>query len=1366
MLHIYQTNDQVPGQTASAATGTSLHVSQVKNTCTSLIVPVYISHVERPSQEVMVYALLDTQSDTTFIVDSVCKDLGVSGQDTTLLLSTMVGVDVPVRTTKIQGLIVRGLGEASAIRLPPTYTRHMMPVNEHHIPTPEVARKWPHLRKVAKLMSPLQKVKVGLLIGYNCPQALIPRDVVCSTNSSEPYAQRTDLGWAILGSTQADPSDCIGLSHRTLTLEVPEELRNGDAHSQQLVFASRNKESFAPMDLHQLLGESMETTNADSDEHFSQDDKRFLSVVKEGIHHNEGKIEMPLPLREENCRLPDNRLMALQRLNGLKKRLQGDPQMHDEYKDFMEEMIRNKHAERIEEKIEPEEGKIWYLPHHAVRHPTKKKLRVVFDCSARFRGTSLNDVLCQGPDLINSLVGLLCRFRLHRIAFACDIEKMFFQFLVNDEHRNFLRFLWWNNGNLQEEPCEYRMRVHLFGATSSPSCAMYGLRQVANNNRDEFGDIASEFLQHDFYVDDGLKSVGTEEEAIKIIHSSREMCRKSGIRLHKFVSNSRRVLESVPKEDRAVTEWHLNFQPQVERTLGIHWCIQSDTLQFRISLRDCPLTRRGILSTVCSIYDPLGIVAPVILEGKLILRLICQDGKDWDDPISEESRERWQTWRSQLHLLEKIQVNRCPFKDLRKVVRSEFHFFSDASSIGLGQSTYLRQVDEDGNVACAFLMGKAKVAPSKVLTIPRLELAAAVFSVKMCLFMRAELKIPEVTEYFWTDSTVTLGFIGNNARRFHVFVANRVQQIQDATDPKHWFHVKGEDNPADEGSRGISVQHLIEGSKWLEGPQFLQKRDLVIPTLDVPELESSDPEVRTSVFAQTTQQPFNLVDCLKRVSTWDRAKRTVAIWRRYLLILKAKAGLAHSSKEDLFGSLKVNELQEAQFIIIGQVQKQSFKEFEAMKHQDHSKRPALKRSSALRKLDPVYSEGLLRVGGRIRRANIPRELAHPVLLPKSHHIVTLIVRHFHNKTFHSGRGTTLNEIRANGFWIISARAVITSVITKCVACNKFRGQPACPKMSDLPSDRMEPSPPFTFCGVDFFGPFYVTQGRSSRKRWGSLFTCLVSRAVHIEIAHNLTTDSFINAYRRFVSRRGPIRTLRCDQGTNFVGAKSELASAIAEMDQEEIRRKLLSENCDVISFNMNHPKSSHMGGAWERMIRSVRNALNHLLPRQGSQLDDELLLTLMAEVEAVINSRPLTFLDDQDAPVPLSPAHLLTMKNKLILPLPGKFDSKDMYCRKRWRRIQYLANEFWQRWKKEYLPTLQKRTKWQDASENLQVGDVVICKEDGLQRGAWPLARIVKVHESSDDVIRSVTVRNVNGCYRRPATKIVLLLRPDSDEPE
>ena len=284
------------------------------------------------------------------------------------------------------------------------------------------------------------------------------------------------------------------------------------------------------------------------------------------------------------------------------------------------------------------------------------------------------------------------------------------------------------------------------------------------------------------------------------------------------------------------------------------------------------------------------------------------------------------------------------------------------------------------------------------------------------------------------------------------------------------------------------------------------------------------------------------------------------------------------------------------------------------------------------------------------------------------------------------------------------------------------------KMEDLPKDRFEEAPPFTYCGVDFFWPFAIKERRSIVKRYGVIFTCLGSRGVHLETANSLTTSSFINALSRFLNRRGPVRNIRSDQGTNFVGASNELKNALKEMDEERISAYLHENSCEWIPFQFNVPHASHMGGVWERQIRTVREAIETTLMKAGEQLDDEAFRTFITEAENIVNSRPLSVshLCSPDAPEPLTPNHLLTLKSKIVLPPPGNFQREDLYCRKQWRRVQFLTNEFWSRWRQEFLQNLQTRQKWTHPKRNLKIKNIVISKEDRGCRNQWPLAESMR----------------------------------------
>ena len=424
------------------------------------------------------------------------------------------------------------------------------------------------------------------------------------------------------------------------------------------------------------------------------------------------------------------------------------------------------------------------------------------------------------------------------------------------------------------------------------------------------------------------------------------------------------------------------------------------------------------------------------------------------------------------------------------------------------------------------------------------------------------------------------------------------------------------------------------------------------------------------------------------------------------------------------------------------------------------KQKRIKKSSNLIHLDPVIIGGILRVGGRLRNAAIPEDARHQWIIPKDHHVAKLIIQHAHQTCNHQGRNQTLSALRQR-YWIPRAGVTVKAVVKKCTICRRHEAKMGSQKMADLPASRVSPgNPPFTFTGVDYFGPFEIKQGRSMKKRYGVIFTCMNSRAVHLEIAESLDTSSCINAIRRFVSRRGQVKEITSDNGTNLTGAERELRQAIQELDSQSIQAWSANRG---IKWKFNPPTASHHGGVWERLIRSIRKVLQALLNEQHMKVarSEEQLHTLMCEVENTLNSRPLTKMtDDPNDLEVITPNHLLQMRKPEYVPT-GKFVEEDKYARKRWRQVQYMADQFWQRWTKEYLPTLQRRQKWLYPERNFKVGDIVLLVDSSAPRNAWPMGIIEQVHVGSQELIRSVKVRTKTATLVRPISKLCLLLEQD-----
>ncbi|KAL7871964.1 hypothetical protein SRHO_G00069470 [Serrasalmus rhombeus] len=608
-------------------------------------------------------------------------------------------------------------------------------------------------------------------------------------------------------------------------------------------------------------------------------------------------------------------------------------------------------------------------------------------------------------------------------------------------------------------------------------------------------------------------------------------------------------VESQPKEgenERAAEVKDLDLSKDTlptERALGVQWCTETDTFRFRVNIPERPTTRRGILSVVSSVYDPLGLVAPCILPAKLILRELCQEKLSWDEEINERHSRRWLQWLSEVQELSGFQVDRCikPV-DFGPTVKAQIHNFSDASESGYGTASYILLTSKDGKKCCTLLMCKSRVAPLKKVTVPRMELTAAIIAVKVDKLLRQEMEITLQESVFWTDSLTVLRYIENDASRFKTFVANRVAFIREATLPSQWRYVNSSLNPADVASRGMKFTSLTKHDNWIHGPPFLCEDEPDWPTRpDVHNTMDDDSEIRktTLVTLVSTTKVAAMTTLVEYYSDWHRLKKAVAWMLRLKDLLhyfankrkECKAVVAITEADKRKQNLKVQEemkrlrqsvdkkplsvedLENAEIALICHSQMEMYpEEFVSLQGKDAQ----VKKSSPLYRLDPVLQDGVIRVGGRLSKSAMPEESRFPAVLHKDHHLARLILMHVHRQNGHCGRNHLVAKVRQR-YWIPGLNRATRTVISSCITCRKLHAKPAEQKMADLLEERVLPDqPPFTHVGVDYFGPFEVKRARSMVKRYGVLFTCLALRAVHIEVAHSLDTSSCINAIRRFI----------------------------------------------------------------------------------------------------------------------------------------------------------------------------------------------------------------------------------------------------------
>jgi len=1289
-----------------------------------------------PSLTIDTYAFLDEGSTTSLCTIELMKALRLQGTRMECSLTTVNGSESKIGYNV--SLSVCGYTEGHEISMSNVLAIPELPGLSSNIPTMSDVAMYQHLQGVH--FPELQNKRVGLLIGADVQEAhrqLQRRE----GKTREPVAVQTGLGWTLVGPMGGlQPSSPTGVFFiRRSSPLIHQEM--------ETLFKGEGDQNDAT-----LVGMSV-------------DDELALSKMESSLVRVNGHYQVALPWRREEVKLPNNRNFAVKRLESLKKRFLKDPQLFKQYSGKVNSYIEAGHARRVPEKELLPSPRTWYIPHHA----TKGKFRVVFDCAASFQGMSLNSELLQGPDLTNNLVGVLLRFRSGPVAVTGDIKGMFHQVFVSPRDRDSLRFLWWPGNDMSLPPVDYQMLVHLFGSTASPSCCAFALRKAADDNRLEVSGKTLDAIRRNFYVDDYLKSFESDEQAKEQVDELRRLLDDAGFHLTKFTSNSEEVMGSISENERAQVPQAKGLGGDVENSvLGLIWNHVADEFKFHVVIKPKEATRRGILSTVSQIYDPLGFVQPFLLPIRCLMQELCGQGLEWDEPIPQQQLLKWNAWLKDLLELRKIGVGRGFLPRGFEVENTQLHCFCDASSRGYAAVAYLRFEDHHGVVRCEFVKGKSRVAPLNPTTIPRLELMAGVEGVKLVQFLRRELDLNVDQEFFWTDSTSVLHYIHNTASRFQVFVANRIAYIHSGSRLSQWRHVESKNNPADIGSRGLMPADSHKILPWLTGPGFLLKPEVEWPLKfdGVQSVLDADPELkREHKVVATTACVLSATDrILNYFSTFCKLRRAVAWWLRFKRFLRSRVESVKSGKShNKFGltPLSASELDTAALAIVRLVQHQEFAE--ELGQLSRSVCPvveargygSVRKSSSLCKLSPIVVDGILRVGGRLQRSIFPFDTRHPMILPRRHFVTCLIIMFYHEREGHCGAVHTLGTCREK-FWIVGGVSVVKRVLRSCFKCRVARANVVQQVMAPLPDFRVTPGKPaFTCTGVDYMGPVIVKQGRSLLKHYVCVFTCMATRAVHLELSSSLNTSSFLLALQRFVNRRGKPIKIVSDNGSNFLGGDRLL--------KEELKRhnaKIAQKVPEMgIEWNYNPPGASHRGGIWERIIRSVRKILVALTDERVPNVEG--LATLLTEVERILNSRPLVPLssDANDLGV-LTPNVLLLGRFESSLPM-DEFMKADGY-RKSWRVVGWMADQFWARWMKEYLPLLQIRQKWIKPFRNISVGDIVLVKDQTLlRRSKWPKARVLEVYPGKDGVVRTALVKTEASSYKRDIRKLCLLEAAD-----
>ncbi|CAK1602112.1 unnamed protein product [Parnassius mnemosyne] len=1263
-------------------------------------------------------ALVDQGSQASFISERAAQRLKTTRQS---VKGNVVGVgSTSVGIKQVVQLELQSRWDSTFSLEIQAYVMPKQPTTK--IPTKTIiSNNWPHIDGL-NLADPRYHIpgSIDLLLGVREYAQILQQELIKGPPGT-PCAQRTNLGWILFGdiNTNTQENDVLVLHHQ--------------------------------VDVEELL-KTLWEIDTDPKRKLTKEERICEEIYEKTYSRREdGRYIVKLPFKTESPKSTEGltRQTALNRLIQLERRFQRSPQLKKEYIEVIEDYKGLGHIEEVPIN-EIQTKRTVYLPHHPILREDKEttRIRVVFDASCKgSNGISLNDELLMGPVIQEDLRSIIMRWRLHCFCFASDIQKMYRMILVTKDDRDYQRILW--RSDTSQEVKDYRLLTVTFGTTSAPYLAVRTLTQLAFDEGDKYPE-AAQILREDFYVDDVLSGGDTVEEVIKISQQLKSLLKSGCFELKKWSSNSVEFMKSIEPNERS-SKAHIDLKMDGKiKALGILWNLATDEFCYNFHLPEnlSIVTKRTVLSNLQKIYDPLGWIAPSVIMAKMFVQKLWLEGVAWDDKISSILETEWLTLRADFQRINEVSIPRWLHTMKCNKQQIQIHGFCDASSRAYGAAVYCRVVKLDGTIKTALLAARTRVAPLKTVTLPRLELCGAVLLSKLLKQIGLAMRIPSAQIYAWTDSSIVLSWLSGAPNRWKQFVANRVVEITDNVNNSQWHHVLSLDNPADIVSRGMLVTELRQCKLWWEGPKWLSRDKIRFerPNIVPINLEAKETILVNLKIESKQQNELTLTKKITNFNTLNELLTTITLCKRFLNYKK------HS---DISIPITTNELEDALILCIKIVQREDYEgEIESLR-----KNKQIKGNSKLKSLNPFLDENnILRVGGRLRLADLAECSKHPIILSNKNSLTPLIIGDAHKRTLHGGVQLMLSYIRSK-YWIVRAKGLVKKHIHKCLVCARQSATTRTQIMGDLPQVRVTPSRAFLYSGVDFAGPLQVLtskgRGAKTHKAYISIFICMVTKAIHLELVGDMTSEAFIGAFRRFVARRGKCIHLYSDQGRNFVGANKELTQAWKEACAEftgHVAARLVSEGTQ---WHFIPAYSPNFGGLWEAGVKSIKHHLKRIL---STNLTFEEMTTLLCQIEACLNSRPLCPVDESDTDQiePLTPGHFLIGEAPITIPSPSLKEVKVHYLT-RWQHTQKLLHDFWSRWQSEYLSRLQQRPKWLKQRKELERGDIVLIKSDNLPPGKWALGRVTDKHPGPDGVTRVYSVKSGDSVVKRTVTKLCLL---------
>ena len=1042
-----------------------------------------------------------------------------------------------------------------------------------------------------------EELSIDILIGADHYYRFVSGEMV-KDGPKKPVALKTTLGWVLSGSMEGsrDPSSTnVVTIHTLLAIEQP------------------NKDE-------KLLGVidkfwKIESVDVENDETETRNDV-IMREFKESIKFDGSNYHVLPPIKSAFDQIHDNYDVCRARLFALLNRLRKNPPLLKDYDQIMRDQLKEGVIEDVDENESGDPGRVYYMPHREVvkRERDTTKVRIVYDASSKSRGPSLNECLETGPSLLPKIFDILVRFRGYRIGLTSDIKSAFLNVRIQKSFRNFVRFLWIDDVTKRNPKIvEKRFTSVPFGVTNSPFCLSATIVVHLEKFIKDYPDVVKKFLE-DLYMDDSATGCETIQDAFEFYLRSKGMMKEGGFELLKWTTNNEELQKKIDENEILMGNEKVVTKKQT-KVLGINWDTESDELLFsfenvlKLIGDDDPTTKRFILHFVCSVFDPLGVLSPVVITFKMLFQELCMKKCSWDEELDEAFKTRWMKMLLKLKSFECIRIPRFYAKETESddVTRFELHGFADASQKAYACVIYLRCVTAN-HVFTQFLASKTRVAPLNAKTIPRLELLSCLLLSRLMKTVLESLTNVAVGESFcWTDSIDCKFWINRTEKLRPKFIQNRVVEIRRNVPGVTWKHCPGKLNPADIPSRGLDISKPGTRTIWIDGPEFLRCKEIPNFPAESAEIETVHSD-NVSMVTRHESMPCisNIVD-VERYGSLNRLLMVTSYVLRFIKNCKVKLPLRDHDE------INQAEINLARNVWIKEVQTMILNDAKYMK--------GLMVSLGAY----IDTDGFIRLKGRLEKSDV--DCKTPILLPTKHYFTNLVIRDCHVKVLHSGMKDTLVELRGN-YWVTKGRATVKRVVEACRLCRLygfklFKKEPAAP----LPEFRGQLSYPFSSTGIDYMGPLFVypSPGKNKSLRHKVhvvLFTCATTRAVVLDLVPDGSSPAFCRCLKRFVSRKGKPKLFVSDNAKCFIGPS--------------VKRLLRELNCE---WEFILEKSPWWGGFWERLVQTVKRSMRKNLEK--SILSYEELLTVISEIESVMNSRPLCYQYSDEIDDVITPSHLM-----------------------------------------------------------------------------------------------------------------------------